>query len=200
MTDDPGSISGRRIDVRIDLACPSEAWRTTCPAALRIAREAAKRAIEAAYDGEGACEVSLVLGDDALLRRLNRRYRGLDQPTNVLSFEADELPAALAGTMPRPLGEVIVAYETVARESEAQGKTLAAHLAHLVVHGCLHLLGHAHHAEAEAEVMETLEIAILAGLGYGDPYAPLESRADSPAASPRGRLQDAAIGDTARRS
>ena len=104
--------------------------------------------------------VCLVLADDALQRRLNREFRGRDKSTNVLSF--DGAPAAL--------GDVVLALETIAAEAEAQGKPLADHVAHLVVHGVLHLLGYDHETQGQARSMERLEIEILAGLGIGDPY------------------------------
>jgi probable rRNA maturation factor len=111
--------------------------------------------------------VSVLLADDAALRGLNHAFRGKDQPTNVLSFPAAPVP----GDPAPALGDIALAYETCAREAAAEGKSLDAHLAHLVVHGVLHLLGHDHMAEAEADAMEAAEIRILAGLGYADPYA-----------------------------
>ena len=99
-------------------------------------------------------------------RRLNREYRGRDAPTNVLSFDAASgLPEAGAF-----LGDLVICAPVVAREARAQGKPLAAHWAHMVVHGALHLLGHDHGGPREARAMEAREVAILAGLGYGNPY------------------------------
>ena len=97
------------------------------------------------------------------MQDLNARFRGKDNATNVLSFPAPESA--------RPhLGDVALAYGVCAREAAEQGKTLAAHLTHLTAHGVLHLLGYDHEAEAEAEVMEGLERAVLADLGFPDPY------------------------------
>jgi probable rRNA maturation factor len=107
------------------------------------------------------------LTDDAAIRALNNRWRGLDKPTNVLSFPA---PAALQGDSPVHLGDIAIAYETVAREAESEGKPLAHHLSHLAVHGFLHLLGYDHESEPEAEAMEQQERAILARLRIPDPY------------------------------
>jgi probable rRNA maturation factor len=98
---------------------------------------------------------------------LNRTWRGKDKPTNVLSFPAPEQPGA-AG--PRHLGDIALAFETLARESEEESKELAHHFAHLIVHGVLHLLGYDHEVEAEAEIMEALEVKALARLGITDPY------------------------------
>lgn len=130
------------------------------------------RAVEAALavapaPPSGPVEVCVVLSDDAALRDLNRTWRGLDKPTNVLSFPAAGMP----GPGPRLMGDVVLAYETLARESEAETKPLAHHLAHLVVHGTLHLLGEDHEeGEERARAMEGLEIAALARLGVPDPY------------------------------
>ncbi|HLB79022.1 MAG TPA: rRNA maturation RNase YbeY, partial [Dongiaceae bacterium] len=96
------------------------------------------------------------------------RYRGIDRATNVLSFPMGA-PVG-AGAAPTPLGDVILARETVAAEARAQGKVVADHVSHLVVHGVLHLLGYDHERTADAAVMERLETAILAGLGVADPY------------------------------
>lgn len=113
-------------------------------------------------------EVCIALTDDAGIRVLNRTWRGQDKPTNVLSFPAPATPAVPGGSV--PLGDVIVAFETLAREAKAEGKALSAHFQHLVVHGVLHLIGHDHEDEVEAQAMEDLERGILAGLGLPDPY------------------------------
>lgn len=101
-------------------------------------------------------------------RRLNAAWRGKDYPTNVLSFPAGDLPRALR---PRPLGDLVICAPVVAAEARAQGKTLSAHWAHLVVHGVLHLLGHDHQHDDEALRMERRERRVLARLGFPDPYA-----------------------------
>ncbi|MEO8001927.1 MAG: rRNA maturation RNase YbeY [Arenimonas sp.] len=98
---------------------------------------------------------------------LNRHYRGKDYPTNVLSFPAD-LPAGINVPL---LGDLVICAPVVAREAKEQGKTLAAHYAHLTIHGVLHLLGLDHEDDREALIMEQLERDILADLGYSDPYA-----------------------------
>jgi probable rRNA maturation factor len=101
---------------------------------------------------------------------LNRDWRGQDKPTNVLAFPAGMDEAAAPGA-PLLLGDVVLAYETVAAEAAAQGKDFAAHLRHLIVHGVLHLVGHDHDEAAAAERMEAVERTILAGFGIADPYA-----------------------------
>ena len=115
-------------------------------------------------------EASVVLGSDALVRRLNRTYRGKDVPTNVLSFPYRRPPGAPAecGIY---LGDVVLAAETVRREAAGSGIEPKHHLQHLVVHGLLHLLGYDHQGDAAAEEMEGLEAQILAGIGVADPYA-----------------------------
>jgi probable rRNA maturation factor len=113
--------------------------------------------------GEG--EVSVLLTDDAAVRVLNRDWRGFDKPTNVLSFPAPKQPAG-----PAVLGDIAIAYETVAREAAEEGKPFLHHLAHLAVHGYLHLMGYDHQTDSEAEAMEALEREILRSLRIPDPY------------------------------
>jgi probable rRNA maturation factor len=113
-------------------------------------------------------EISVVFTDDAHSRELNGQYRGKDAPTNVLSFPASRANPEVVGPL---LGDVVLAAETIAREADAEGIAFEAHLTHLVIHGFLHLLGYDHEETAEAAVMESLETAILAGLGIADPYA-----------------------------
>lgn len=140
--------------------------------------ETVRRAAEHAYvvtRGEEAAELCIVLGDDELAARLNKAYRGKDGPTNVLSFPAAEMPdtgapqAAFQTASPL-LGDVVLARETIAREAAGQNKKFADHLTHLTVHGVLHLLGHDHMDDLEAEEMEALERDILEDLGIADPY------------------------------
>ena len=147
----------------IDVAA-DDAWLAAAPDCEALAGAAAKAALAAAPTlrriGE---EVSILLTDDPTVRALNAQYRHQDKPTNVLSFPA-------ADTAHGHLGDICLAYGVCAREAVEQGKTLAAHLQHLVAHGVLHLVGYDHEDEADAEVMEDLERQILAGLGLADPY------------------------------
>ena len=151
----------------LDINVSSPLWRGL-PRARTIARETiAAAAAESAGPSEGAY-VSLCLADDAALRALNLRWRGLDKPTNVLSFpSASPGPPGNATT----LGDIALAYETLARESQDLGVSLCDHYRHLLAHGFLHLIGYDHETDAEAERMEALERRILARLGAADPYA-----------------------------
>lgn len=128
----------------------------------------------------GACEVTVLACDDARIAALNADFRGKPKPTNVLSWPADDRAADVPGAMPEPaepdptgaieLGDIAIAYETVAREAEAAGRPLGDHATHLLVHGTLHLLGFDHERDADATLMEGLEIEILGNMGIADPY------------------------------
>ena len=149
-------MSGPEIDVSI----ASPLWEGIDGEAI------VRRAVAAAATPEtGDSELSVVLTDDAAIRTLNAQWRHKDEPTNVLSF-----PAGAAAPGPRLLGDIVIAYETTAREAAQEHKPLADHLSHLAVHGFLHLLGYDHESDADATVMEQLERDILARLGVPDPY------------------------------
>jgi probable rRNA maturation factor len=145
----------------IDIVIESPVWRDE-PDAGGVIRRAIGAAAEMTNAGVDR-EVAVLLCDDATMRGLNGRWRGRPEPTNVLSFPA----AAGTGT----LGDIAIAYETTAQEAQAEGRPFADHLAHLAVHGFLHLLGYDHQSDAEAAAMERLETTILARLGVADPYA-----------------------------
>jgi len=165
--------------IHIHLSLEDARWRAVDDVAAR-ARRAALAALKRQASGLRAAELSLVLAGDRRLRDLNRAWRGIDKPTNVLAFPADDAVSdGAAGGPPRQLGDVILAYETVTAEARAQGKPVDAHLSHLVVHGVLHLLGFDHQSAAEAADMEAVEIAILAGLGLPDPYSVAPARSAS---------------------
>jgi probable rRNA maturation factor len=155
----------------IDVCVKSSLWDDALPDAAALTRdagEAALRMVPTGSDDPGV-EVSIVLADDAFVQGFNRQYRDRDEPTNVLSF-----PASGEGTpktdMAVLLGDIIVAYETATSEAARESKTLGDHLSHLIVHGMLHLLGFDHQATADADVMETLEIDVLAALNIANPY------------------------------
>ncbi len=111
-------------------------------------------------------ELSLRIADSDEVASLNSAYRGKHGPTNVLSFPAD-LPDVVESSL---LGDIVICAPLVDAEAQAQGKSTLAHWAHLTVHGVLHLLGHDHLEDDEAELMESLETQALRGLGFTDPY------------------------------
>jgi probable rRNA maturation factor len=150
--------------VPIDIIVESPKW-----AAQRSAKAVLRQAIAAAAAAvpRPTGELSVVLTDDAAIRTLNRTWRGKDQPTNVLSFPA---PDSRIRGAPRQLGDIVIAYETTTREALAEHKPFRHHLAHLAVHGFLHLAGYDHEADKDAEAMERLEVAILARLKVPNPY------------------------------
>jgi probable rRNA maturation factor len=161
----------RSAEAEIDVAIEDPRWKSVAPDLESFVIRAVEAGLAVAPDSpRGALEVSVLLADDATVQDLNRTWRGKDKPTNVLSFPAAEQP--LQPGMARPLGDVVLAYDTMLRESAEQSKPLSDHLAHLLVHGTLHLLGQDHETgEAEADAMEALEIAALRTLGVPDPYA-----------------------------
>ncbi len=114
----------------------------------------------------GAVEINLLIVAEAAGRDFNRRFRGRDYATNVLSFPYEPLP----GEKSRLLGDLVICAAVVAREAAEQGKRTRDHYAHLTIHGVLHLLGHDHQNETEAEAMEAIERCALARLGIADPY------------------------------
>ena len=131
-----------------------------------IVAQSLQTALEESGDAlPNGAEISLLFCDDARMTELNRQFRGQDKPTNVLSFPGpDPLESAQC------LGDIAIAYDTVAREAVEQGKTLDQHCRHMIVHGFLHLLGYDHEDDEEAEFMEAMEIRILGLLGVEDPY------------------------------
>lgn len=109
-------------------------------------------------------EICVKLSSDHETQELNATYRGKDKPTNVLSFPSPQMPGNIS------LGDIVLAYETIAREAHEQEKTFHDHLAHLIVHGTLHLLGYDHELESDAIIMESLEQEILKAFNIEDPY------------------------------
>jgi probable rRNA maturation factor len=138
-------------------SCSTGAWAKALPGVERLVRRAVRAAL-----GKKVCSLTVALSDDKGVRALNKRDRGKAKPTNVLSYPSGEKVF---------LGDVVLARQTVWREARSQQKTPADHVAHLVVHGTLHLLGHDHETgDADAERMEALERRILKKLGIADPY------------------------------
>ena len=144
---------------RIAIEVEDPAWTH----ALSDVKDVSRRAARVASAGAPGDTLTVLLTDDAVVRDLNARFRHKDAPTNVLAFPS----APGAGHV----GDIALAFGVCAREAAEQGKTLADHLRHLVVHGVLHLGGHDHETDAEADAMEALERQLLARLGVADPYA-----------------------------
>lgn len=156
------------VDAEADPAgLPARAWS-------RRVVQAALRAPSARLQAGRPVALSVRFTSDEAMRALNRDYRRQDKPTNVLSFPAEPLPAALGRR--DYLGDLALAVPYVLREAAAQGKAPRAHWAHLLTHGVLHLLGYDHVEEADAVRMEGLERSILADLGVADPYLELETQ------------------------
>lgn len=155
----------------IDVEIESETWTRALPDAEALVRQAAEAVL--AYEHLSDRNLVVLLTDDTAVQALNARFRGKDQPTNVLSFPTPPNPE-------QHLGDIALAHETCAREAAEQKKPLAHHLQHLVAHGVLHLLGYDHLNEEEAAEMEGLERVVLAGLGVPDPYAAGEGDHDGP--------------------
>jgi len=148
----------------IDVEIEDEAWSDALADVEALVERAAQGALDTRPQAKRGGAVAILLTDDDSVADLNTRFRGKPASTNVLSF-----PAAQSA-YPH-LGDVALAYGVCAAEAQAQGKSLADHLTHLVVHGVLHLLGYDHEAEADAEVMEQMECEILRRFGVADPYA-----------------------------
>jgi probable rRNA maturation factor len=151
------------VALTIDVLVDSDRWKDT--EKLRVVvRRAVARAATATLS-TSAAELAIVLTDDSAIRLLNRDWRDVDAATNVLSFPAKN-------TGGRHLGDIVLAFETVDREARAERKPLAHHVAHLAVHGFLHLAGYDHENDDDAREMEDAERDILRQLGIPDPYQP----------------------------
>ena len=180
-----GSGHNRNSATMAQLALPitevlvvAEAWQAE-PDAEAVIQRAVAAAAEIADADIGEAELAVMLTDDAGIRTLNLNWRGIDNPTNVLSFPALPPTGAVGpDDAPRMLGDIAIAYETARREADDEQKLFDHHLSHLAVHGFLHLLGYDHEKDDDAETMEALEAEILAQLGIPNPYADSEPYAD----------------------
>jgi probable rRNA maturation factor len=153
----------------------AECWQSEPDAEAVIQRAVATAAetVDSGLNADlGEAELAVMLTDDSGIRTLNNNWRGIDKPTNVLSFPA--LPPTGGGgpdDAPRMLGDIAIAYQTTRAEADDEQKPFDHHLSHLAVHGFLHLIGYDHEKDDDAEAMEALETEILAQLGIPDPYA-----------------------------
>ena len=159
------------MSLQSDISVECELWSklTDLDALVEHALQAAR--LEAGKTLFNEAEVSLLFCDDGRIQELNRDWRGLDKPTNVLSFPAVSADRLASAPL---LGDIAIAFETVTKEARDENKTLSDHTSHMIVHGFLHLLGYDHENEKEAEEMEDLERRALARLGIADPYAASE--------------------------
>ena len=164
--------------INVYLTTEDKLWEKVLPDVSALVQKTADVATKRVWndvwflDENKTFSVNLCLSNDAAVHKLNREFRGVDKPTNVLSFAnyEDESFEDMLETEVVELGDVIVALETLEREAEEQGVSLKAHFMHLWLHGLLHILGYDHMDESDAEVMEGLEIEILAALGIENPY------------------------------
>ncbi len=164
------------VDISIEPLWGEFDWQSISEKAVSIAMSVTEFAV--LTDGAQTVSLSLSFADNAEVQALNRDYREKNKPTNVLSFpmiEADYLTGLLA--MPHDaeapeimLGDIILAYETCVAEALDKGIPLPDHVTHLIIHGTLHLLGHDHIDDADATIMESLEVKALASMGLGNPY------------------------------
>ena len=156
---------GRRASPpQIDIQTRSPLWNAQ-PLAEKTVRDAIAAAASTLSTADS--EVSIVLTDDSAMAVLNRDWRGIDKPTNVLSFPASGHKGSENSHF---LGDIVIAYETLARECDDENRTFVHHLAHLAVHGFLHLVGYDHETDAQAEEMEGLESRIMTRMNMPDPY------------------------------
>jgi probable rRNA maturation factor len=154
-------IEADGLELEIGVAPDATSLHDTLPAVIAAAISAANQIVGPARGG-----VTVIVDNDGRIRSLNQLWRRIDKPTNVLSFPAPDGPSGPASYV----GDIAISYETAAREAAAEGKSFSDHVAHLSVHGFLHLMGYDHESDADAAEMEGLERDILARIGIPDPY------------------------------
>ena len=166
---------------KVDVLVESKLWKEP-----RVVKSLVRRAVKeaAAAVSTSAAGLAIVLTNDSAIRLLNRDWRGTDAATNVLSF-----PVQNAGGEPPHIGDIVLAYETIASEARHEGKPFAHHVAHLAVHGFLHLNGYDHQRSKDADEMEKLERKILQRLAIPDPYRSTANAAKRPRRRPLNAMQ-----------
>jgi probable rRNA maturation factor len=162
------------MSLTVDLAIEDPSWTAILDLHTLVERAVAAALAEAGVAPDQDSELSCLFCDDDAIRALNAQWRGMDKPTNVLSFPTEGPGAEVM------LGDIALAWGTVKREAEADNKRIEDHIAHLVIHGTLHLMGEDHEVEAEADAMEALETRAMARLGLPDPYAGSEPVRSAP--------------------
>jgi len=158
----------------IDVVVASDRWKES-EKSEAIVRRAVTHAAAATPSTAGT-ELAIVLTDDSAIRLLNRKWRGVDAATNVLSFPTKKTNGHHSA---RHLGDIVLAFETIVREARGEKKPFAHHIAHLAVHGFLHLIGYDHERDEDAAAMEQTEREILRELAIPDPYRPRKRAAVS---------------------
>ena len=159
------------MSLQSDISIECEHWSKLAGLDALVERALQAACLESGRTLFKGAEVSLLFCDDARIQELNRDWRSLDKPTNVLSFPVAPVERLASAPL---LGDIAIAFETVTKEASVEDKTFSDHTSHMIVHGFLHLLGYDHENEQEAEEMEDLERRALARLGIADPYAASE--------------------------
>ncbi len=162
-------MSGRQLYLALEIE--DSRWDTALPEIGALLESAIRLALADAPVGDRPIEVGVRLVDDDTIQALNREWRGRDKPTNVLSFPLGDAGPVIDAALPWLIGDIVMSFDTMAAESERDGKPLEHHVVHLAIHAALHLLGHDHEDEDQAATMEAAEVALLAQLDIPDPYA-----------------------------
>ena len=168
------SMNEKNKIIEVDVSVSEPEWNSSIPDLERLITNTIIMTVQSASLPKSVIkrdlEVSVVLANDDLVQVLNREYRGVDKPTNVLSFASLDSDDPIPDSSHVPLGDLILAYQTIDREAKEQDKFFKDHFVHLIVHGTLHLLGYDHIDEDDANNMETLEIRILEQMNIQNPY------------------------------
>lgn len=165
----------------IEVLVKNPGWKKDLPEYEKICRTACTAALNSRelYQHASDTEISIMLTNNKEIQKLNKTFRKINKPTNVLSFPSENLTPSLMSNLktssPLVLGDIILALETIKKEAKEQGKKLENHVTHLIAHSTLHLLGYDHEKSEDAEIMEALEIRILEELGIANPYEIMDS-------------------------